>query len=45
MTDAEYQKIMAEAAAKVARTTIGRQDPRDAYESHGHHAEYGASRH
>ena len=45
MTDAEFQKVMQEAAEHVRRTSFPPADPRDEYEAHGHHAESQAYRH
>jgi hypothetical protein len=45
MTDAEFEKVQREIRERNERTTFGPADPRDQYEAHGHHAEYGAGAH
>jgi hypothetical protein len=39
MTDAEFNEIMEETRAHVARTSFPAPAPRETYEAHGHHAE------
>lgn len=45
MTEKEFQRIRKELAEKKARTSFPPADPRDVYEAHGGHREYGAAEH
>jgi hypothetical protein len=45
MTDAEFEKVRREIREHNARTSFPAENPRDAYERAGHHAEYGAGGH
>lgn len=45
MTDAEFKKVQKELRERKARTSFPASNPRDLYNAHSGHAEYGSSQH